>query len=451
MALGASTTSAVDATVGEFTLTAGNDSVVADDFLFVSPAPAIGQSFLAAKGILALRQMASKLEPRDAGDLTLGAPGLASFGPALSFARVAVTTAAPTFPTPLTVTLTGPAQGDTTVTIVSGDSNKLVVANVVVPNGQTSAPVSVTAVLADATPINVTAQLGLQMQVAQVRVLGTAEAPTTVVLTPPAASVAVGGTVQFTVTLDKPALVPTQVALALNPANGGSVPANVTVGANQTTATFTYNNLAASGTITVSATFNANTSNATVTVSTGANHLVINEVDYDQSVNPDGAEFIEIHNPTGAPISLAGIQVLLVNGSGNTVYATIDLASAGSIPAKGYLVIAGANVTVASPAIKLDPGFTTDEIQNGAPDGIALIDNTSHSLIDALSYEGSITAADLTGFAAPASLVEGAATTAADLTPFAGSVCRFPDGQDTDNAVADWKVCTAPTPGTANP
>jgi hypothetical protein len=451
VSLGASTVTAADAMFGELTVTAGADTLIVDDFLFVpTPTPAVGSSFAAVKGILALRQMVSKIEPRNAADLTLGAPGLASFAPALSFARVGTTVNATTFPDALTVTLTGPAQGDTTVVVMSGDETKLTVANVTIPNGQTSGTVDVTAVLADATPVTVTAQLGVQMLTAQVRVLGAAEAPTTVVLSPADASVAVGGSVLFTVTLDLPALVATQVALAVTPADAGTLPAQVTVAAGQTSATFTYQNQAMSGSATVSATFNGNTSNANVTVSTGADHLVINEVDYDQAINPDSQEFIEIHNPSGAALSLAGVQLILINGNGNAIYATIDLSSVGSLPSKGYLVIAGAGVTVTAPAIKLDPGFTTDEIQNGGPDGIALIDNTSHVLIDALSYEGSMTAVDLPGFPAPVSLVEGTATTAGDLTPFANAICRKPDGQDTDNASADWAVCT-PSAGTANP
>ncbi|MEO8701169.1 MAG: amidohydrolase family protein [Kofleriaceae bacterium] len=456
VSLGASNVTAADAAFGEFTMTAGTDTLIGDDFLFVPVPPvAVGQAFTAVKGILTLRQMASKLEPRNAADLTAGAPGLLSITPALSFARVGVTTAAPTFPTPLTVTLTGPAQGNTVVTIVSGDDTKLTVANVTIPDGATSAAVPVTAVAANATPVNVTAQLGVQLLTAQVRVLGAAEAPTTVVLTPPDATVAIAGTVLFTVTLDTPALVATQVALAVTPAGSGTLPANVTVTAGQTTATFTYTNTATSGDATVTATFNGNTSTATVTVSTGANHLVINEVDYDQAMNPDNAEFIEIFNPSAAAISLAGIQVLLVNGNGNTVYATIDLATVngGSLPANGYIVIAGANVSVpATPGVfKLDPGFTTDEIQNGAPDGIALVNNTTHVLIDALSYEGSMIAVDLPGFPPGSSLVEGTATTASDVAPFTQSICRSPNGQDTDNAVVDWKVCAVPSPGTVNP
>jgi large repetitive protein len=459
VSLGASSVTAVNAAQGEFTMTAAAtpDTLVGDDFLFVPPAPfAVGQAFTAAKGIMALRGSVMKLEPRNAADLTAGAPGLLTFGPALSFARVGVTTADPTFPTPLTVTLTGPAQGNTVVTIVSGDDTKLTVANVTIPDGASSGTVDVTALVADATPVTVTAQLGVQLKTAQVRVLDTAEAPTTVVLTPPDTSVAIAGTVQYTVTLDKPALVATQVVLAVTPANAGTLPPTVTVNVNQSTATFTYTNQSTSGTATVSATFNGNTSNATVTVSTGANHLVINEVDYDQpgGAGSDIAEYIEIFNPSGSALPLAGVQIILINGNGAAPYGTpIDLSgvNGGTLPANGYIVIAGANVAVTAPgAFKLDPGFTLDEVQNGPPDGIALINNTTHVLIDAISYEGSVGPVDLTGFPAPISLVEMTATTAIDAAG-AGSICRSPNGQDTDNALADWKVCATLSAGSANP
>jgi len=263
--------------------------------------------------------------------------------------------------------------------------------------------------------------------------------------------VAPNGMVVFTVTLDIPALAPTIVNLAVAPTTAGTLPATVTVLTNEASATFTYTDTANLGTATVTATLGSSTSNATVTVSTGATHLVINEVDYDQ-IMTDNAEFIEIYNPSPTAVSLAGKQVLLVNGNTSLVYDTIDLGS-GMLAGNAYIVVAGANVSVTSPATKVDPGWTTDRVQNGAPDGIALIDNTSHTLIDALSYEGAMTMVDLPGFAAPVSLVEGTMLplTSADSNTADGSLCRSPNGQDTDDAAADWRVCAAPSAGLQNP
>ncbi len=449
VSLGAAAVTANNTMFGEFTLTSGTDALVIDDFLYaITPLPPVGQGYAAITGILTLRQMTSKLEPRGAGDVTIGAPSLVGFGPALTYARVGTTVTAPTFPAPLTVTLSGPAQGDTTVMVMSGTPGALTVSNVIVPNGQTSAPISVSAVAANA-DVTVMAMLGVQTLSSHVRVLGTTEAPSTVTLTPGMASVAPGGSMQFTVTLDVPALAATPVTLSVNPANSGTLPGSVTILINQSTATFTYQNAAATGTAAITATLGSSTSTATVTVSTGANHLVINEIDYDMTVNPDSAEFIEIYNPSTAAVPLTGKQVLLVNGSGNTVYATVNLGT-GMLAAGAYLVIAGTNVTVAAGVTKVDPGWTVDEIQNGGPDGVALVDNTAHTLIDALSYEGSMTMVDLPGFAASVSLVEGTAAAAADANSL-GALCRSPNGQDTDNANVDWKLCASPSAGSANP
>lgn len=187
---------------------------------------------------------------------------------------------------------------------------------------------------------------------------------------------------------------------------------------------------------------------ATFSYVTGSGtHLVINEVDYD-SVGTDTSEFVEIFNPTSAGVSLAGHTLVLVNGSGGTSYSVIDLSSAGTLPAGGYLVIANATVSVAPGAIvRAWPG-AMDQIQNGSPDGLALV--AGGAIVDALSYEGEITAATVTGVAGTVSLVEGTATTAADNNATPASLARVPNGRDTDDASADWAISTAPTPGAPN-
>ena len=451
------TVSATDPMYGEFTLTDANQtSLLVDDLLFAAN-PSVGTNYLSATGVLALKSItggaASKLEPRSAADLVPGAPGLASLGPALSYAKIGTTTNAPTYPTPLTVTLSGPAQGNTVVTIMSGDTNSLTATNVTVLSGATTAVVDVTALAVPMTgTVTITAALGTQMLTANVQVLAANAAPSTVTLTPNDTAVDPAGTIQFTVTLDLPANVAETINLAVSPPGAGTLPASVAIAVNQLSTTFTYTDVATSGSATVTATFGTSTSTATVTVSTGANHLVINEVDYDQP-GTDSAEFIEIYNPSSQPISLANKVIYLVNGADTTVYDTIDLSPQGSLDSDHYLVIAGAGVTVLAPAKKIDPGWTSNAIQNGSPDGIALVDTSTNTLIDAISYEGSITMAMLPGFASPVSLVEGTAlaATIADSNTVVGSLCRSPNGQDTDDANADWALCATLSVGTANP
>ncbi len=183
----------------------------------------------------------------------------------------------------------------------------------------------------------------------------------------------------------------------------------------------------------------------------GAPGLVINEVDYD-NVGTDSAEYLELFNPSATSTSLAGLQVVLVNGATNAVYQTIDLAPIGSLAAGKYLVVAGENVTVPISALQLNPLWTQDQVQNGAPDGIALVDSVTHTVLDALSYEGAITAATIPDFPAPVSLVEGTALDAAlaDSNTSTATLCRKPNGQDTNNAATDWMLCTTRTIGTPN-
>ena len=161
---------------------------------------------------------------------------------------------------------------------------------------------------------------------------------------------------------------------------------------------------------------------------TGNAHLVINEVDYDQ-VGADTGGFVEIANTGTASAALDGIALVLVNGGDSTEYGRKALT--GSLAAGAKLVV------------DVDP-------QNGAPDGLALVDTAKNALLDGLSYEGAITAAtiDTKVF----NLVEGTLlpVDVADSNTVDGTLARIPDGSDTGSAAADWSFTTTPTPGAAN-
>lgn len=101
----------------------------------------------------------------------------------------------------------------------------------------------------------------------------------------------------------------------------------------------------------------------------------INEFHYDNA-GSDVGEFVEIAGPAGT--DLTGWSVVLYNGNGGGSYGTIDL-SAETIDDEGT---GSGAVSVARAGI-----------QNGSPDGLALVDNTG-AVIQFLSYEGSFTAAD---------------------------------------------------------
>ncbi len=102
------------------------------------------------------------------------------------------------------------------------------------------------------------------------------------------------------------------------------------------------------------------------------------------------------------------------------------------------------------PAGVLKITATGDWIQNG-PDGVALINATTTTLVDALSYEGELKTVTLTGFTGTVSLVEMTAFTGADTPDNLNSLSRTPNGADSDVASADWQVTATKTPGVANP
>ncbi|XXY44739.1 lamin tail domain-containing protein [Sorangium sp. So ce269] len=443
----------LDVMYNEFIVT--GDLRVNDLLYLAAPFPAVGDNFAAIRGILNHRNDNSKIEPRGAEDLVAGPPRLAAFGPSVSFAYVGQT-AALTVPVPLQVTLSGPAPADTFVAVTSGDPAAIAVVGggATVPAGASSAVVLLDA-LAATEAVTLTATLEDVSLTAAVRVLDPVEEPALASLEPVEAAVAPGGTVSFTVTLDIPAPPDGAiVALALDPPGAGTLPASVTIPGRQLSATFDYVDGGSAAGVTVTATLGASSLTATVGAVTATGGLVINEVDYDQA-GTDGAEFIEIYNGTGAPVDLAGHALVLVNGSPSSLsaYETVDLSSAGTLAAGQYLVVGSTAVAAPDGARKIDfEGAQTDRVQNGAPDGIALMNTATGQLIDALSYEGPITAATVEG--ASISLVEGEAlplsVADSNLATTPGSLCRLPDGTDTNQAAADWAFSATVTPGAAN-
>jgi hypothetical protein len=354
----------------------------------------------------------------------------------------------------LTVGLSQPAPADTLVTISSSDTNSLVATGggVTVPMGQISATANLDA-LAVSADVTLTASLGNVALPAHVRVLDTTEGGTQVVsLTPQNANIQPGALVNYSVALDLPAAADTTVNLSVNPSNAGTLPATVTVLADQISASFAYTDGSTVSSAVVQCSIGGSTQSANVSTAAANARLVINEIDYDQP-GTDTAEFIELYNGTSAAVDLTNLSLVFVNGANNTQYMSFDLDSLGSLPAGGYLVVADNTVTVAAGALVIRK-TSAQGIQNGMPDGVALVNRQTHTVLDALSYTGAITAATITlpGFTTPVNLVEGTVlpTNVADSNTAVGSLCRIPNGTDTDNAASDWHFTSTPTPGAAN-
>lgn len=176
--------------------------------------------------------------------------------------------------------------------------------------------------------------------------------------------------------------------------------------------------------------------------------IVINEIDYD-NIGTDSAEFIELYNPSATTQTLVNRAVVLVNGAGGVTNGTFDLTSLGSLGPGEYLVIAQSNTLLSVPAAakKVTAAGSSNMIENG-PDAVILIDTGTSTVLDAVSYEGSIT---WTSVVPSVPAFEGAAgTSIADSNSVNNSMCRNPNGADTNQNTSDFILCTAPTIGAAN-
>jgi predicted extracellular nuclease len=158
----------------------------------------------------------------------------------------------------------------------------------------------------------------------------------------------------------------------------------------------------------------------------GADSTVfINELHYDND-GADSNEFVEVAGPTGT--DLTGWSVIPYNGSNGTTYTPAGTMS-GTIPDQN-----GGYGTVEVPIIGL---------QNGAPDGIALVHDGT--LVQFLSYEGTITATN-----GPASgqtstdigMEESSGTPVGESLQLTGSGSTYGD--------FSWTGPTAASPGAPN-
>ena len=147
----------------------------------------------------------------------------------------------------------------------------------------------------------------------------------------------------------------------------------------------------------------------------------ISELHYDNS-GQDGSEAVEISAPAGT--DLAGWRVVLYDGATGLVYD--DDVLTGVIPA------------TCAPRGVLFFRYAADGIQNGSPDGLALVDPSGHT-VEFLSYEGVMVAAD--GPAAGLTSTDIGVFEDGSLPP-AYSLSRKPDGSWYPSALYTWDACT---------
>jgi endonuclease I/PKD repeat protein len=157
----------------------------------------------------------------------------------------------------------------------------------------------------------------------------------------------------------------------------------------------------------------------------GGSVVWINEFHYDND-GTDTGEFVEIAGTAGT--SLAGWTVVAYNGNGGAVYSTLNLG--GSLPDQqgGFGTL----------------GFNLAGLQNGSPDGLALVDGTG-ATVEFLSYEGS--------FAAVGGAANGIASTDVGVSETSTSPVGWSlqkAGTGTTSADFTWQPAQMNTAGAVN-
>lgn len=160
-----------------------------------------------------------------------------------------------------------------------------------------------------------------------------------------------------------------------------------------------------------------------------------NEIDYDQP-GADTDSFIEFKG-TGT-VEFSGLRLMLVNGQGNTVYQTIDLSSVGVMAGSSWFVVVG-NTTVTVPPGAAKINIDGDWLQNGAPDGVALVDVVSGTVLEYWSYEGSLTGTIFAGIPGTHNSVS--------IVPEDNGITPL---SLTRTGATSWSSETTPTPGAVN-
>lgn len=151
----------------------------------------------------------------------------------------------------------------------------------------------------------------------------------------------------------------------------------------------------------------------------------INEIHYDNA-SSDVGEGVEVAGPAGTDLS--GWTIALYNGNGGSVYGTANLSGTIADQSDGFGVL----------------WFPISGLQNGAPDGLALVDG-SGAVVQFLSYEGTLLASG-----GPA-----AGTSSTDVG--VSETSSTPSGYSlqlsgTGSGAADfaWGTASASTPGQPN-
>ncbi len=169
-----------------------------------------------------------------------------------------------------------------------------------------------------------------------------------------------------------------------------------------------------------------------------ADHVVINEVHIDGLSGSGGTEddWVELYNPTTAPVSLDGWSLQKFSSGGSTLY---NQALSGIIPAKSYFLVVR-NGASTQQSLKDMADLLASNSFSLAPDNIVYLVNNSINITPSLPTPNIV---DFVGFGG-ANYYEGVA--AAPNASEEKSISRVPNGEDTNENGTDFKLQNIPSP-----
>jgi imidazolonepropionase-like amidohydrolase len=380
----------------EFTITGG---LHVDD-LFYLLSPDVGDTYEQITGILRWSWSHTMLEPRGPDDVSVGAPKLKTFLPALVYANEGTTGA--TTPS-WTLSLSGPAVETVTIEVVSSMPAiaQPAQASYTISAGWQTVDVEVIALVGDPTPVVFTATSGNAQVQASVRVIGAAETPAVTSLLPASGDLSFGDTLEMTATLDLPAGPGGyEVVLSAEPTGLVTLPASVFVPAGTNQISFDVGALAAAGTVSISAAGLAGTGGMATSVLNIVEpvpiELALVEIFYDAESGDDTFEWIKLYNGSGETLDLSGYSV----GWGGNDYTSGIVSLTGSLAPGACFVVGGpvSDGTNGNPVYDQVYDLEPDLQNSGSTaDGVAVFNMASGNVdestvpVDAVIYGSSNT------------------------------------------------------------
>ncbi|WP_375756342.1 lamin tail domain-containing protein [Corallococcus exercitus] len=270
-------------------------------------------------------------------------------------------------------------------------------------------------------------------------------------VTPGVATVTVGKTQAFVVTLDRKAPAGgATVDVAFSPSELGSLSAaTVTVPEGQTTASVVFTATQETGTGQFTASYQGVTKQAAVTVAEVEGHVVISEI-AGQGLTVNADDYIELYNPTDKDVTLTGWKLLYRTGntaSTATNYTVLATLPTATIKAHGYYLVAADTYSTA--AVPADHKWGGTDI-SGNTGNVRL--GTAEVTLDPTVLTGVV---DTVGFGTGRTVVEGAAaptpggrggslerkaraTSTAATMGAGGEDALAGNGHDSDNNASDF-------------